>query len=79
MANPRTHIAQIIYSVAHEHINLDDAFVKHLTGDTDKHDAFIKAACFGTLRFYHRLKFILDQLQEQTLNHGFLWLDGFIQ
>ena len=67
MANPRTHIAQIIYSVAHEHINLDDAFVKHLTGDTDKHDAFIKAACFGTLRFYHRLKFILDQLLDKPI------------
>lgn len=67
MANPRISIAQILYSVAHEHINLDDAFVKHLNRHEDKQDAFIKAACFGSLRFYHRLKFILDQLLDKPL------------
>ena len=67
MANPRTHIAKIIYSVAYEHINLDAAFLKHLSGNTSQHDAFIKAASFGTLRFYHRLKFLLDQLLEKPI------------
>ena len=67
MSNPRTCIARIIYSVVHEHINLDDAFARHLDTTAEEQHAFIKAACFGTIRFYHRLKFILDQLLDKPI------------
>lgn len=67
MSNPRISIAKIIYSVAHEHINLDNAFVKHLSDTPSEQHAFIKAACFGSIRFYHRLKFILNQLLDKPI------------
>jgi len=67
MSNPRITIAHIIYSVVYEHINLDDAFAQHLDNNSRELHAFIKAASFGTLRYYHRLKLILDKLMSKPI------------
>ncbi len=65
--NPRATAALIIYSVAHEGINLDDALAKHLDHSEPGTHAFIKAMCFGSLRFYPRLLFFLSHLIDKPV------------
>lgn len=67
MSNPRITIAHIIHSVAYEHINLDDAFARHLKQVSHEQHSFIKAASFGTCRYFHRLKFILGKFMSKPI------------
>ncbi|MEJ2398373.1 MAG: hypothetical protein P8Z67_09005 [Gammaproteobacteria bacterium] len=64
MNNPRITIALILRAVIGEHINLDNAFARHLSVETPQ-TPFIKAACFGVLRHYLRLRWYLDQLLDK--------------
>ncbi|MEJ2390894.1 MAG: 16S rRNA (cytosine(967)-C(5))-methyltransferase RsmB [Gammaproteobacteria bacterium] len=66
MNNPRITIALILRAVIGEHINLDNAFARHLSVETPQ-TPFIKAACFGVLRHYLRLRWYLDQLLDKPL------------
>ncbi len=67
MTNPRGCIANIVHEVAFHHHSLDDAFAQHLKTVTSDQHAFIKAACFGSLRFYYRLKALLNQLLDKPI------------
>jgi len=69
MLNPRATAAHIIFSVAHDGINLDDAFEKHLKHSEEASHAFIKAMCFGVLRFYPRLLFFLSKLIDKPIRN----------
>ena len=66
MANPRVTIATLLHEVVYRKHNLDTAFLQHLHRD-DAQASFIKAACFGVLRHYHRLQFYLQQLLDKPL------------
>ena len=66
MSNPRVTIAAILHEVVYRQHNLDTAFAQHLRSD-DAQASFIKAACFGVLRHYHRLQFYLQQLMDKPL------------
>lgn len=65
--NPRVTAAHILTAVSHKGLHLDDAFDKYLSKVNNNQHAFIKALCFGTLREYPRLQFILDLLIEKPL------------
>lgn len=67
--NPRATAAQVIYSVAHEGTNLDDALARHLEKSEQSTHAFIKAMCFGVLRFYPRLLFFLSHLIDKPVKN----------
>jgi len=69
MLNPRTTAAHVIYSVAHDGLNLDDAFEKHLKHAEESSHAFIKAMCFGVMRFYPRLLFFLSKLLDKPVRN----------
>ncbi len=69
IVNPRATAAYVIYSVAHEGTNLDDALAKHLVHSEPKTHGFIKAMCFGTLRFYPRLLFFLSHLVDKPIKN----------
>jgi 16S rRNA (cytosine967-C5)-methyltransferase len=67
MKNPRAIATQIITAVSDEHIHLESAFDKYLSANVADTQAFIKALCFGVLREYYRLEFILNLLLERPL------------
>lgn len=69
MLNPRATAAQIIYSVAHDGLNLDDAFERHLKQSEQASHSFIKAMCFGVMRFYPRLLFFLSKLIDKPIRN----------
>jgi len=69
MKNPRSIAAQVIYQVAHEGTNLDDALAQHLSNIDQSQHAFIKAMCFGVLRFYPRLLFFISQLMDKPIRN----------
>ena len=69
MLNPRTIAARVIYSVAHDGVNLDDAFEKHLKHAEASSHGFIKAMCFGVMRFYPRLLFFLSKLLDKPVRN----------
>ena len=69
MLTPRASAAHIIFSVAHDGLNLDDAFEKHLKHSEQTSHAFIKAMCFGVLRFYPRLLFFLSHLLDKPVRN----------
>lgn len=65
-SNPRAIAAKVIHSVAHEGNNLDDGLDRYLPGE-DNNTAFIKAMCFGVMRFYPRLLFLLGHLLDKPI------------
>ncbi len=67
MNNPRAIATHIISAVSDEHIHLELAFEKYITANMADTQAFIKALCFGVLREYYRLEFILNLLLEKPL------------
>ena len=67
--NPRATAANIIFSVAHDGTNLDDALARHLEQSEPGTHAFIKAMCFGVLRFYPRLLFFLSHLIDKPVKN----------
>jgi len=69
MTNPRAIAAKVIFSVSHEGSNLDDALMKHLEEDQSTSHSFIKAMCFGVLRFYPRLLFFLGHLLDKPIKN----------
>ncbi len=69
MLNPRATAAHIIFSVAHEGTNLNDALARHLEHSEQTTHAFIKALCFGCLRFYPRLLFFLSHLIDKPVKN----------
>jgi len=67
--NPRATAAYIIYAVAHDGLNLDDAISKYIPRSKTESHAFIKAICFGSLRFYPRLLFFLSHLIDKPIKN----------
>jgi 16S rRNA (cytosine967-C5)-methyltransferase len=65
-SNPRATAARVIFSVAYEGNNLDDGLDRHLSQE-DSNTAFIKAMCFGVMRFYPRLLFFLGHLLDKPI------------
>lgn len=65
--NPRITATRILTAVSDEGMNLDSAFEQYLSTADVKQNAFIKALCFGTLREYPRLQFLLDTLLDNPL------------
>jgi 16S rRNA (cytosine967-C5)-methyltransferase len=66
MNNPRVTIANILRAVIGDQISLDSAFAQQLSESTAQ-TSFIKAACFGVLRHYLRLRWYLQQLLDKPL------------
>lgn len=66
MSNPRATIVRILRAVIAEHINLDNAFAQYLSTPSQQ-SAFIKAACYGVIRYYLRLQLYLQQLLDKPL------------
>jgi len=66
MSNPRLDIVRVLVAVIGDGVNLDNAFTAQL-----KHDAgqspFVKAACYGVLRYYLRLQAYLELLMDRPL------------
>jgi 16S rRNA (cytosine967-C5)-methyltransferase len=69
--NLRLVAAKIIYRVIKDGQSLPAALDKSLSKvSASKDRAFIQAICYGTLRYYHYLSFILNQLLRKPLKDG---------
>lgn len=67
MNNHRACIARIVHQVVQQQSNLDDALAKYLPKVDKQQHSFVKAASFGSLRFYHRLKYLLNSLLDKPI------------
>ena len=67
MKNTRAIAAMIITAVTDDHVNLDNAFDKNLSDTENDNHPFIKALCFGVLREYPKLQFILSKLIDKPI------------
>ena len=66
--NPRAIAVKVISRVVDSGLTLDAALVEHLHALKRRDDqGFVKELCFGTLRWFDQLEFILEQLPEANL------------
>jgi len=67
MINSRAIAAHILTAVSEDRVNLETAFEKFLNKNQIVEHAFIKALCFGVLREYFKLIFIMNLLLDKPL------------
>lgn len=64
----RTTAARILARVMQAEITVDSAYAELIPATTGKQDrAFIKELCYGVLRWFYRLDFILDRLTDKPI------------